>query len=379
MKLKYSFVLFLICFQLQNVLSQDIEKMNKKELQAYSLELLTQTYTQKDEIERQVKLREALSQRITQMEKQGRETAEEIQQLLKARAELLNQVEALKSQNQSLKSQHETTISLLNDQIASLRDSVLSYRSLLSVTTSLSPADPNDFLNDYFFKAMPLSNNTFQMVSPKVVFGDIRFQDNYYSNNNSTLQLPEIIDSNAFTYWGVKPNQKVISNTKFNDYVYEQSVAFLNAKLPKIQILNNKFLTIYYPDGSEEAFLFSAKKISEENSNNHRSIIEFNLEGADDDNENADIVWRIFVIESDCYLALSNDQLNRIKVDLRLPSKGLEVYETDGDIRNTSSFESYYKYTTTGNGIYLSRKKDRFMDSSYYSNPEKMVFLIKLK
>jgi hypothetical protein len=346
--------------------------MNKKELQAYALELLTQTYTQKDEITRQERLRDALSQRITQMEKQGRESAEEIQKLLKARKDLLTQMEALKTQN-------ETTVSLLNSQISELRDSLKYQKSLFSEISFTTPSDPNDFLNDYFFKAMPLSNTTFQMVSSKVVFGDIRYQDNYYSNNNSTLQLPEIIDSNAFTYWIVKPNQKVISSTKFNDYVSEQSVAFLNAKLPKIQILNNKFLTIYYPDGSEEAFLFSAKKISEENANNHRSIIEFNLEGADDDNENADIIWRIFVIESECYLALSNDQLNRLKVDLRLPSKGLEVYDTDGDIRNTSSFDSYYKYTTTGNGIYLSRKKDRFMDSSYYSDPEKMVFLIKLK
>lgn len=362
-------MLLLCCIPLTGF-AQDLEKMNKKELKEYALSREQKISILEGQLNNLENTRSALNERITKMQESERESTSEIQKLIKDRTSFLNEIATLKQQQ-------EVANQSFANLITKLRDSIAEFRSLLDASPVYSSSDPNDFLNDYFFSPKPLSNITFQMVSTKVIFGDVTYKDSYYSNE--IVGLPEILESNAFKYWIVKPNQKIISNTQFNDYVNEQSVAYLNSKLPKIQILNNKFLSIHYPDGSDEAFLFSAKKLESDNNNNDRTVLEFDLEGVDDGNENADISWRLFVLGADCYLALSAKQLQRLKIDVRLPSKGLEVYDTDGDIRNTSNFESYYKYTTTGNGIYLSRKKDIYMEDSYYGNPEKMVFLFKLK
>lgn len=350
--------------------AQDLEKMNKKELKEYAQSQEQKNSILETQLENLENMRSALNDRISKMQASEKESTAEIQKLTKDRTAFLNEIATLKQQQ-------EVYIQSYDNQIAKLRDSIAEFRTLLDASPFYSASDPNDFLNDYFFSSRPLGNITFQMVSSKVIFGDVGYNDSYYSNE--VVRLPEVLESNAFKYWVVKPNQKVISNTNFNDYVNEQAVAYLNSRLPKIQILNNKFLSIYYPDGSEEAFLFTARKLDSENNNNNRTVLEFDLEGVDDGNENADISWRLFAIGADCYLALSVKQLQRLKIDIRLPSKGLEVYDTDGDIRSTSSFDSYYKYTTTGNGIYMSRKKDLYMEEAFYSDPEKMVFLFKLK
>ena len=39
----------------------------------------------------------------------------------------------------------------------------------------------------------------------------------------------------------------------------------------------------------------------------------------------------------------------------------------------------YYGGTTSGQGIYLSRNKDSYMESSNYINPDELIYLFKLK
>jgi hypothetical protein len=290
------------------------------------------------------------------LERQQTESSNEISRLLIERTNRLKEIEQLKSEK-------ETSVNLLNSIITDLQDSIKDLKLSALNTMAYEASDPNDILNNLFFDASPM-DGSFRLSLRKILFGKVAIED-YYSRNKVS-SLPEIINGNNFTYWAVKPNKKVISDTEFNDYVQPQSAAYFNSLLPTIEIINNKFVTITYADGSEEAFLFKASK--QDNNNNNRSVI-----------ESRDLTWRLFVIESEVYLALSVNQLNRLKVDIRHSSKGLEVYDLDGDIYNTTSMNSYYKYTTTGNGIYLSRKKDSFMDGSYYSNTENLVFLFKLK
>ena len=67
-------------------------------------------------------------------------------------------------------------------------------------------------------------------------------------------------------------------------------------------------------------------------------------------------------------------QIKLISVD-----KGLEVLnENSGEIEFSEYFNGGKK-TTTGEGIYLSRKKDLFMDSSKYIDPKEIIYLFKLK
>jgi hypothetical protein len=359
--------LFVLSFLHFGMYSQDLDKMNKKEVKDYALGLLTETYSLKAEITRQENLKDELSKRISQLERQQTESSNEISRLLTERTNRLKEIEQLKSEK-------ETSVNLLNSIITDLQDSIKDLKLSALNTMAYEASDPDDILNNLFFDASPM-DGSFRLSLRKILFGKVAIED-YYSRNKVS-SLPEIIDGNNFTYWAVKPNKKVISDTEFNDYVQPQSEAYFNSLLPTIEIINNKFVTITYADGSEEAFLFKASK--QDNNNNNRSVIDFDLEGVDNENESRDLTWRLFVIESEVYLALSVNQLNRLKVDIRHSSKGLEVYDLDGDIYNTTSMNSYYKYTTTGNGIYLSRKKDSFMDGSYYSNTENLVFLFKFK
>jgi TonB family protein len=164
--------------------------------------------------------------------------------------------------------------------------------------------------------------------------------------------------------------------------------------MPKIEILRNKLVTLNYPDGKSESFLYKVSKLSSsEGNNNFRSLlkIELDAEEATNDRENplkGNIIWRVFVLDDDAYLALSGIQLNRLHVglfdvgDLRTTPEsmnGIQVSK-DGktlrliDLRSQSSLP----YTTTGNGVYLARTKDKFMDGGYYLNPSEMIFLFKL-
>jgi hypothetical protein len=177
----------------------------------------------------------------------------------------------------------------------------------------------------------------------------------------------------------------ITDGTNFNNYVISKNSDYFNSKLPKIEVLKNKLFTIKYNDGSEESFLFNVKQIESEDNNNQRKILQIELANeevkADGSNNTAkDIVWRFFAIENECYLALTLGQLNRLNLKLISVDKGLEAYsETRQTIDFTSDYRSYYKYTTTGEGLYLSRNKDLFMDSSKYINPEKIIYLFKLK
>ena len=102
---------------------------------------------------------------------------------------------------------------------------------------------------------------------------------------------------------------------------------------------------------------------------------------ADGSNNKAkDIVWRFFAIENECYLALTLYQLDRLNLKLISDDKGLEAYsQTDQRNHFVTSFNSNDKNTTTGEGIYLSRNKDLFMDSSKYIDPIDIIYLFKLK
>jgi hypothetical protein len=222
-------------------------------------------------------------------------------------------------------------------------------------------------------------------VLSKLVYGNKRSDNNYNNYQGEVERLPEILEANAFTYWGVKPNVMITDGTNFNNYVIAKNSDYFNSKLPKIEILKNKLFTIKYNDGSEESFLFNVKQIESEDNNNQRKILQIELANeevkADGSNNTAkDIVWRFFAIENECYLALTLGQLNRLNLKLISVDQGLEAYsESRQKIEITNYFQSYYRNRTTGEGLYLSRNKDLFMGSSKYINPAEIIYLFKLQ
>jgi hypothetical protein len=382
--MKQKIIILLTIYLLFNsaLSAQNIEKMNKSELREHIVNLTTKIDSLKNE---NINLQESISNLSTNsslLEQKNKTNEVEISRI----NELI-----LKNENERKRiiSEHKIVISKLNEIIITLKDSISSVQSSSNVVSTSTTFNSNDFLNKYYFDQIPLPNNSFSLVLSKLVYGDKRSDNNYrYGDDNyqgSVERLPEILDANAFTYWGVKPNVMITDGTNFNNYVISKNSDYFNSKLPKIEVLKNKLFTIKYNDGSEESFLFNVKQTKSEDNNNQRKILQIELANeevkADGSNNTAkDIVWRFFAIENECYLALTLGQLNRLNLKLISVDQGLEAYsQTNKRNQFVTRFDSYYKDTTTGEGIYLSRNKDLFMDSSKYINPEEIIYLFKLK
>jgi len=362
--------------------AQNIEKMNKSELREHIVILTTKIDSLKNE---NINLQQSIikiSANSSLLEQKNKTNEAEISRI----NELI-----LKNENERKRiiSENKIGISKLNEIIITLKDSISSVQSSSNVVSTSTTFNSNDFLNKYYFDQIPLPNNSFSLVLSKLVYGDKRSDNNHrYNDDNyqgAVERLPEILEANAFTYWGVKPNVMITDGTNFSNYVISKNSDYFNSKLPKIEVLKNKLFTIKYNDGSEESFLFNVKKIESKDNNNQRKILQIELANeevkADGSNNKAkDIVWRFFAIENECYLALTLGQLNRLNLKLISDDMGLEAYSQNRqEIGFTKYFENYYKKTTTGEGIYLSRNKDLFMDSSKYINPEEIIYLFKLK
>lgn len=403
--------------------AQNIEKMNKSELKEH-IEFLTTT---KDKLKNEnIKLQESitkLSQNSTLLDKENKSNQIEISRLndlllsnekekKRINSEYENTIAKLNETNKKLKDSisvlyslsnyvANATIAKLNGTIKKLEDSISYIHSSSNHVSTASTLNNNDFLNKYYFNHIPLPNNSFTLELRKLMYGDIielkhemyyeyndLFYNGEYSQNRKTIisKMPEILDTSAFDFWKIKPNIPLTKGMNLDDIVVQKNVKYFNAQLPKLEILKNKLFTIKYESGIEESFLFNLGQLEEQDNNNQRKILQFELaneEVKEDGTNNTakDIVWRIFAIENECYLALTMYQLRRLNFKLFNPN-GLEVYYENNDLKITyTSFEDIYynNYTATGEGFYLSRKKDKYMENSTFVNPEEIIFLFKLK
>ena len=391
--------------------AQNIEKMNKSELREHIVILTTKIDSLKNE---NINLQESISKLSTNsslLEQKNKTNEVEISRIngliLKNENERkriisenqfatskLNEI-ILKNENERkhIISENKIAISKLNEIIITLKDSILRGHSSSKVNSTSTTFNSNDFLNQYYFDQIPLPNNSFSLVLSKLVYGEKNIDNNRNNRYNedddnyhgSVKSLPEILDANAFTYWGVNPNVMITSGTNINNYVISKNSDFFNSKLPKLEVLKNKLFTIKYNNGSEESFLFNVKQMESEDNNNQRKILQIELANeevkADGSNNKAkDIVWRFFAIENECYLALTLGQLNRLNLKLTYFKEGIQVSDIDHKrIYFQNNFNEGYEYTTTGEGIYLSRNKDLFMASSKYIDPKDIIYLFKLK
>lgn len=358
--------------------AQDMEKMNKNELRDYALVLVGKIDSLNTQINSLQETGKQLAVSLATSEEKNAVNLAEIQKLSILIVKTQKELERVQTEKEAVITTLTKDVILLKDSISSLQQSFLS-------AASGTPNDPNDFLNSYYKQPFPLENNSFSMVLSKVIFGTSNTSNSdYYNQENEIQSLPEILPAEAFTYWGVKPKVKITDGTGFNDFMVAQPLSYYNARLPKIQIYKNKLLTVANPGGNEESFLFTANVVDSESLNNQRNVIQFNLvsEEANTDEDYykpKNLTWRIFAIENEVYLALNFAQLSRINSELQEVGS-IEAYsEYYERVVMASEFDSDYRQTTTGKGVYLSRKEDNFMPESLYVDPSDLIFLFKLK
>ncbi len=379
--------------------AQNIEKMNKSELREQIVAFNAKIDSLKNEILILNDSKNKISLNFSLLEQKNSINEVEISRLNKLIIVNKNEIDRIISENKNekikLASENEIVITKLNKTILILKDTIANISASSNPISTSTTNIGNDFLNKYYFNQIPLPNNSFNLVLTKMIYGTLKIvNNNYYEDDDKddkggVESLPELLDFNEFTCWAVKPNIGLRKGTEFKDYVISKNNGYLNSQFPKIEILKNKLFTIKYKDGSEESFLFNVKQTKLDDNNNQRKILQIELanEAVKEDGSNntaKDMVWRFFAIENECYLALSLKQLNRIKLNLYSPKDGLDAYTfNDQGIKKNEGkwrFDSYYyNYTTTGEGIYLSRNKDAFMETSNFLNPEEMIYLFKLK
>jgi hypothetical protein len=322
--------------------------------------MILENKTQESELKGEIT---TLKNKQKKLENEINKLSEIIKENERAIVELTKNAENLTSIDAEKDSENEILISLLKDSIANLIEQSNDFATKNpTYNWDDETSDRNDFLNRYFKEQFPIMNSSFSLQLSKIIFGNTAYDNSYYYNNNryTVSQIPEILDADLFIYWGVKPN--TAGNTKeLSEHLFDSNAGYLNSKLPEIEILKNKLLTFKYKNGVEEPFLFNISNSSEEKTNNQRSKLEITLadetvERHGDRGSEKDLILPLFMIQSDCYLALSDKQLKRLGIQLA----------------NSSNHDIEFE------NIFISRKQDEFIKQSQFIDVKNLIFLFKL-
>ena len=400
MKSPFLSIFFFLLLAKLPLMAQDFEKMNKSELRGLVINLLSKQDSLQTICYSLDSTKKLLLEKLNSIELKNNANEAEVTRLLSlieknrieaARTKLEHEKVVIEAERAKL--EYEKLVQQLNATITSLRDTLsnLSTTNTLNTNTAdntemadttasvaTAQINRNDFLNKYFFDQFPLTNHSFELVLTKVIYGDVSKSASrgYYDDDDDkggVVSIPEILDVNAFTFWGIQANKRIDGDGNISSYTFARRGDYLGSRLPKIEVLKNKLFTFKYPTGQEESFLFNIKQTGV-SYNNYRKVLQIELANEDvksdgTNNTAKDIVWRIYAIENECYLALSIDQLSRLNLQLRYVVSG----------RNSNSNYSISYKTTTGDEIFLSRNEDVFMPGARYVDPQELIYLFKLK
>ena len=274
----------------------------------------------------------------------------------------------------------------IQEELKSKKDSIkyllLELNSITSdnldseINNPKSKLNPNDFLNNYVVNRKPLNNNTFSFQLVKV----LTYRDEVYNRN---YEAPSIIDADNF-YFQYIPEGKNINKVTEQALISQKPISFFGSLMPQIEVLKNKLVTIKYNDGSEESLLYNFK--SEKNSLNENLRITLASEEVNNsynDNE-GDITWEICQINGEHYISLTYYQLQRLKVPLDDELEKVNYVSNDVTYQQSCYVSdlpyAYYKddINITVEKIWLTQKKNRFVEKDTKINPNKCRYLFKL-
>jgi predicted nucleic acid-binding Zn-ribbon protein len=416
LKITLSIFIGVLLFSM-NVSGQDWEKMNKKELRA----AIDQFQFNIDSLQKQIVVLDENKENLRQQLETLKSSAELNNQKLSETKNQLTatekKIEALRvriEQQQQQISKLEEEKRIVTDSIANLNQTVTNLTKLNTILSSsknnnennfgstsntnsgtiINKSNPNDFLNKYFFELSPLMNNRFSFSLSKIIIGDVNYKkrnNNYYDNDEergAELLLPEILNAEDFSFWTSKVGEYIETDNsrdglKASSVLEVRERDFLNKRMPTFEILKNKLFTMQFKNkGTEESFLFN---INKSGTNNLRSKVAIKLANedvkADGENSKArDIIWEIINIGEESYIALTEEQINRLNVALSdwgeyNSNDQTRSYERKSKYVN-NRYITYYEINTEK--VYLSRNKDKFMDGGYFINPNTCIFLFKI-
>lgn len=362
-----------ILFSKDNIesIKKELESKNKKELKDFIIDFITQCEAIFNESTDQIV---SLKEKVENLNSSLLNTNNEIKKNLEANQKIKANLQNIENKNIEL---YNEKISL-KDSINKLIQEIIALNSDSNISNN-HLNNPDDFLNNYYAFPKPLNLNSFELVFEKIMFFDNQDRNNSYNyryNSNFVDFVPEnisVVDNfeisrlNPVKLKRSYPNGNYLYPMEnFAQSIITRPIKSLEELLPRIEILKNKLVTFKYPDGKEESFLFNSEKNKK---NNFRDYITFTLSNEDLD-QNKDIIWNIFVIGNEAFLALNKNQINRLGINLTyIPttwSKNSQISLSDNSIEPLD-------------GLFISRTMDAYMDNGYFLNPENLIYLFKLK
>lgn len=272
-----------------------------------------------------------------QLNKVQKENTSYAAKLNKVQKENASYVYQLNKIQQELKSKNDS-INQLQLELKALTSNNLAYQTSES-TSALSKAD---FLNNYVVNHQPLNNNTFSFQLAKIITYDGRF---------NREGIPSILDKDNF-YITYIPEGKNIKVETAKTLVSKKPISLLNSRMPQIEVLKNKLVTIKYKNGDEESLLYNYE--STKNTANEQRRITLASETVR--NQSKDIVWAICEINGESYIHLSHSQLKRLKIPLdgNIDQVDYTYRETYRETYDNGGFDSASSYIDLGRLPYSS-------------------------
>jgi hypothetical protein len=263
--------------------------------------------------------------------------------------------------------------------------------------------DTTDYLNSYFIRPYFNSSSTgFRLKLKKVMLGKQYNESEYTGGSDKQLKyyhtisneiissngdvldkkigpeyvayIPEIIGTSEIGFYNSIPNKAINNKSTFIDVSELSSVDSFDTCMPTFNVIKNKLLTINYKDKKEESFVISTAYDSNlVNNGNITLTISLASENISDNTKN--MLWRLFVIENNTFLALSNNQLGRLGFQL-IPYGSYSVnYNGSTDFIKPED-NKYNHDLIASNGLYLFRKNTY---GKQQLDPQNLIYLFKIE
>jgi hypothetical protein len=383
-------VIFLISFSsvsIWKIRAQNLEAMSKSELRDQFVLLKHNLDSITIEFGRTSEERDQLAVRYNELESDFKNSEFEIAKIVQSTSD------AKITHEQQLR-EKDREIEGLTRAIRSLEDSLIISKDKMH-NEQERDVSSNDFLNRFFIDQSPLNNSDFSLVLERVVYQSENNGESNHSNyyGDGGLEkgpirgVPELLDVDELQFWTVEAG--LTSGGKgFQDYLILSSLDSFDIRLPRIGVIKNKLLTLQYPNGTEESFILSLQKYAPEVDNNWRGFLSMNLTSENISVNNSfteartgDVNWTFFMIEDECYMALSAMQLFRLGVcspksgDLLYSSGGADYYQVGDFYRHSSEITIPWDIRS----FYYSRKGVHASEETPLIHPEDLVFLFKWK
>jgi hypothetical protein len=363
---------------------------------------LTEIKIQKQNLEKHIQKNNDYIHDLTNQIEQHKSENKDLNSRLKKTIEDLNAtIQSNKSFNELMLT-NQNAITNLNNQINLLKDSLVNIKSF-SNNKDIREYSSQDFLNNYFFNQIPLNNNSYKFLLHKVIIGNMSSQNDYSYRSDpekpNSVYVPEILNITQLRFYKIKSNTIIEPNKEFNNYIELTDIEYFNSLLPKIEIIKNKLFVLKYPDQKEENFLFKSEQGA---ANNYRKTLKIILTREDNEAKKSDVILTLLSVDNECYLALDYNQIIEFNKFLLMPGEievvrgneiapeytfrnvrssiTNEIIEFDrhiyGNIPNVIGFKDK---STENRKVYLSRRKDQFMQEDYFLNPYELILLFKLE